>query len=67
MSPLFSPLSLGPLELPHRVLMAPLTRCRASAGNVPNDLNAEYYRQRASAGLIIGEATSVSSFGYGYP
>ena len=47
--------------------MAPLTRCRASAGNVPNELNAEYYRQRASAGLIIGEATSVSPFGYGYP
>jgi N-ethylmaleimide reductase len=47
--------------------MAPLTRCRASAGNVPNELNAEYYRQRASAGLIIAEATSVSPFGYGYP
>ena len=67
MSPLFTPLQLGPLHLPHRVLMAPLTRCRASAGNVPNELNAEYYRQRASAGLIIAEATSVSPFGYGYP
>jgi len=67
MSPLFAPLQLGPLHLPHRVLMAPLTRCRASAGNVPNELNAEYYHQRASAGLIVAEATSVSPFGYGYP
>jgi N-ethylmaleimide reductase len=47
--------------------MAPLTRCRASEGHVPNDLNAEYYEQRASAGLIISEATSVSPRGYGYP
>jgi len=47
--------------------MAPLTRCQSSPGNIPKDLNAEYYRQRASAGLIIGEATSVSPFGYGYP
>ena len=67
MSCLFAPLQLGPLHLPHRVLMAPLTRCRSSPGNIPNDLNAEYYRQRATAGLIIGEATSVSPFGYGYP
>ena len=47
--------------------MAPLTRCRASEGHVPNDLNAEYYAQRANAGLIISEATSVSPTGYGYP
>lgn len=47
--------------------MAPLTRCRASEGHVPNELNAEYYAQRASAGLIISEATSVSPCGYGYP
>jgi N-ethylmaleimide reductase len=47
--------------------MAPLTRCRSSEGNVPNDLNVEYYAQRASAGLIISEATAVSSRGYGYP
>jgi N-ethylmaleimide reductase len=47
--------------------MAPLTRCRASEGHVPNDLNVEYYAQRASAGLIISEATSVSPRGYGYP
>ena len=64
---LFSSLQLGPLELPNRIFMAPLTRCRASEGHVPNDLNAEYYAQRASAGLIISEATSVSSRGYGYP
>jgi N-ethylmaleimide reductase len=47
--------------------MAPLTRCRASQGNVPNELNAEYYAQRASAGLIVSEATSVTPRGYGYP
>ncbi len=47
--------------------MAPLTRCRASAGRVPNDLMAEYYRQRSSAGLIISEATSISAMGVGYP
>jgi N-ethylmaleimide reductase len=64
---LFSPIQLGALALPNRVFMAPLTRCRASEGHVPNDLNAEYYAQRASAGLIISEATSVSPRGYGYP
>jgi len=47
--------------------MAPLTRCRAAEGHVPTELNAEYYRQRASAGLIISEATSVSPRGFGYP
>ena len=64
---LFTPIRLGPLELPNRVFMAPLTRCRASEGHVPNDLNREYYAQRSSAGLIISEATSVSPRGYGYP
>lgn len=64
---LFSPIQLGSLALPNRIFMAPLTRCRASEGHVPNDLNAEYYAQRASAGLIISEATSVSPCGYGYP
>ncbi|MEI6082365.1 MAG: alkene reductase [Verrucomicrobiota bacterium] len=64
---LFSPIQLGPLALPNRVFMAPLTRCRASEGHVPNNLNAEYYSQRAGAGLIISEATSVSPRGYGYP
>jgi N-ethylmaleimide reductase len=64
---LFAPVQLGALQLPHRVLMAPLTRCRAEPGNIPGALNAEYYRQRASAGLIIAEATSVSPRGFGYP
>lgn len=64
---LFTPIQLGPLDLPNRIFMAPLTRCRASEGHVPNDLNVEYYTQRASAGLIISEATSVSPTGYGYP
>lgn len=56
---LFSPLTLGGLELPNRILMAPLTRCRADANHVPTDLMVEYYTQRASAGLIIAEATMV--------
>ena len=67
MSSLFSPLKVGALTIPHRVLMAPLTRTRAGEGNVPNDLNAEYYGQRASAGIIISEATTVSARGHGYP
>ncbi len=54
---LFTPLHLGSLELPNRVLMAPLTRSRAEQGHVPGPLMAEYYAQRASAGLIIAEAT----------
>jgi 2,4-dienoyl-CoA reductase-like NADH-dependent reductase (Old Yellow Enzyme family) len=58
---------MGAWELPHRVIMAPLTRCRASAGRVPNALMAEYYRQRSSAALIISEATSISPMGVGYP
>jgi 2,4-dienoyl-CoA reductase-like NADH-dependent reductase (Old Yellow Enzyme family) len=64
---LLDPLKLGALQLPNRVIMAPLTRCRASEGRVPNVLMAEYYRQRASAGLIISEATAVSPMGVGYP
>ena len=64
---LFDPIRLGGWDLSNRILMAPLTRCRAGEGHVPNDLNAEYYAQRASAGLIISEATSVSPRGYGYP
>ncbi len=54
---LFSPLQVGALTLPNRILMAPLTRCRAEADHVPGQLMAEYYAQRASAGLIIAEAT----------
>jgi 2,4-dienoyl-CoA reductase-like NADH-dependent reductase (Old Yellow Enzyme family) len=67
MSKLFEPLQVGAFTLPHRIIMAPLTRCRASAGRVPNALMAEYYRQRATAGLILSEATSVSPKGVGYP
>jgi 2,4-dienoyl-CoA reductase-like NADH-dependent reductase (Old Yellow Enzyme family) len=65
--PLFSPLTVGALELPNRIVMAPLTRCRASEGRVPNPLMAEYYGQRANAGLILSEATAVHPMGVGYP
>src|SRR5580692_7461863 len=64
---IFSPFTLGPLTLPNRVVMAPMTRNRAGPGNVPVELNATYYAQRASAGLIISEATQVSPQGVGYP
>jgi N-ethylmaleimide reductase len=64
---LFTSLQLGAITTPNRIFMAPLTRCRADAGHVPSDLAVEYYRQRASAGLIITEATSVSPRGFGYP
>jgi 2,4-dienoyl-CoA reductase-like NADH-dependent reductase (Old Yellow Enzyme family) len=67
MSNLFQPLRLGELELPNRIVMAPLTRCRASEGRTPNALMRDYYVQRASAGLIISEATSVTPMGVGYP
>jgi len=64
---IFSPLKLGPLQLPNRVVMAPMTRNRAGRGNVPGPLDATYYAQRASAGLIISEATQISPQGVGYP
>jgi N-ethylmaleimide reductase len=64
---LFSPFRLGPLDLPNRVVMAPMTRNRAGPGNVPTELNATYYAQRAGAGLIVTEATQVSPQGVGYP
>ncbi len=63
---LFSPVKVGPWALPNRVVMAPLTRSRAAAGNVPTLLNALYYAQRASAGLIISEATQIAPDGQGY-
>ena len=66
MPTLFDPLKLGALTLPNRVLMAPLTRLRAGDTNIPNALMAAYYRQRASAGLILTEATPVSPQGIGY-
>ena len=67
MTTLFDPIKVGGLELPNRIIMAPLTRSRAvGAGRVPNALMAEYYVQRASAGLILSEATSVTPMGVGY-
>jgi N-ethylmaleimide reductase len=64
---LFQPYRLGPYELPHRIVMAPLTRSRArQSGNVPSSLAACYYAQRASAALIISEATQISMQGQGY-
>ncbi|MFK8250139.1 alkene reductase [Ancylobacter terrae] len=66
-SRLFSPLSLGPLVLPNRLVMAPMTRSRtAQPGDIPTALNARYYAQRASAGLIVTEATQISREGQGY-
>jgi N-ethylmaleimide reductase len=56
-APLFTPVTLGSLTLPNRIIMAALTRCRADAAHVPTDIMAEYYAQRASAGLIVSEAT----------
>jgi N-ethylmaleimide reductase len=67
MSSLFKPVKVGPYEMSHRVVMAPLTRMRAESGAVPGDLMVEYYSQRASeGGLIISEATIVSENGSGY-
>ncbi|MDC8760032.1 alkene reductase [Janthinobacterium fluminis] len=67
MANLFDPIAVGDLQLKNRVIMAPLTRSRATgAGRVPNALMAQYYRQRASAGLILSEATSVTPQGVGY-
>mgnify|MGYP000238101584 FL=1 len=67
MTDLFSPVSLGSIQLKNRMVMAPLTRNRAGTGNVPTDLNALYYQQRAGAGLIITEATPISAMAHGYP
>ncbi|TDV70013.1 alkene reductase [Pseudomonas sp. LP_7_YM] len=67
MTTLFDPIRVGELDLANRIIMAPLTRCRADEGRVPNAMMAEYYVQRASAGLIITEATSVTAMGVGYP
>lgn len=68
MATLFDSLTIGDITIPNRVIMAPLTRMRSKQpGNIPYDLNAEYYSQRASAGLIISEATQISQQGQGYP
>lgn len=64
---LFTPLRLGAIEIPNRVIMAPLTRCRAVEGRVPSPLAPEYYAQRALAGSILSEATAVDPMGVGYP
>jgi 2,4-dienoyl-CoA reductase-like NADH-dependent reductase (Old Yellow Enzyme family) len=66
MPSLFDPLQLGDITIPNRIIMAPLTRARAPDARTPNALMAEYYVQRASAGLIISEATSVTPMGVGY-
>lgn len=63
---LFSPMTLGALSLANRIVMAPLTRSRMGQDGVPNELHARYYAQRASAGLIISEATNISGQARGY-
>jgi 2,4-dienoyl-CoA reductase-like NADH-dependent reductase (Old Yellow Enzyme family) len=67
MPSLFEPIQLGAIAAPNRILMAPLTRGRNSRDHVPTELMVEYYRQRASAGLIISEATGISLQGLGWP
>lgn len=64
---LFTPIQIGPYALPNRIFMAPMTRNRAANGNVAHELTAQYYAQRASAGLIISEASQISPQGIGYP
>ena len=64
---LFSPITLGAITLKNRMVMAPLTRNRAGEGGVPHDLNVAYYAQRATAGLIVTEATPISDMAHGYP
>ena len=65
--PLFTPYRMADPDLPNRIVMAPLTRMRAqSHDHVPTTLQTEYYGQRASAGLIIGEATAISPEGFGW-
>jgi 2,4-dienoyl-CoA reductase-like NADH-dependent reductase (Old Yellow Enzyme family) len=67
MTSLFDPLTLGDLALPNRIMMAPLTRGRATQDGVPTAIMADYYAQRAGAGLIISEATGISREGLGWP
>jgi N-ethylmaleimide reductase len=66
MKSLFDPLRIGDIQAPNRIVMAPLTRDRAGPRQVPTSLMARYYAQRASAGLIVSEATQVSPEGQGY-
>ena len=68
MSKLFTPASIGAIEVANRIFMAPLTRCRADAATLAaTELQATYYAQRASAGLIVSEATQIHPTGQGYP
>ncbi len=67
MPSLFDPITLGAIDAPNRILMAPLTRGRATREHVPTAIMADYYAQRASAGLIISEATGISQEGLGWP
>lgn len=67
MSDLFSPIKLGSIAMSNRMVMAPLTRNRSSMEGVPQDINVTYYEQRATAGLIVTEATPISMMGHGYP
>ncbi len=67
MPSLFDPITLGAIEAPNRIIMAPLTRGRATRNAVPTPIMADYYAQRASAGLIISEATGISRIGLGWP
>jgi len=67
MEKLFTPIKMGAIALKNRIIMAPLTRTRSDANAVPSKIMIEYYRQRASAGLIIAEATALSPMGLGYP
>jgi N-ethylmaleimide reductase len=67
MTTLFDPITFGAIEAPNRIIMAPLTRGRATRSHVPTPLMAEYYRQRASAGLVISEATGITRQGLGWP
>jgi len=66
MPTLFDPITIGALHCPNRIVMAPLTRARAGASRIPNALMAEHYVQRASAGLILSEATAITPMGVGY-
>ena len=67
MSQLLKPYAFRSIELKNRMVMSPMTRCRAGEGGVPTALNATYYQQRAAAGLIIAEGTQISAQGVGYP
>jgi 2,4-dienoyl-CoA reductase-like NADH-dependent reductase (Old Yellow Enzyme family) len=66
MTSLFDPLRLGALELPHRLLMAPMTRARGTRDHLPTEIMVDYYAQRASAGLIISEAIGITQQGLGW-